>query len=139
VTPRGRPRTDRLAIPERAAAYLRYQPDASANAVWREIGGRRSDVLRVVRALRTATSATAAATRATRFLNSQSGTNSRSGEFCCELFCGALRDALSRVVRIREAIVDGDLPFAAAVAEAVELELVAILAAIDSANAGRIG
>lgn len=33
----------------KALEHLLSHPDASANAVWREIGGRRQDVLRAVR------------------------------------------------------------------------------------------
>jgi hypothetical protein len=49
-----RPRADRLELVERAASILRDTPDATANAIYRELGGRRSDVLRAVRAIRAA-------------------------------------------------------------------------------------
>lgn len=47
-----RPRSDRLELVERIALVLAADPGASANAVHRRVGGRRTDVLRVVRAVR---------------------------------------------------------------------------------------
>jgi hypothetical protein len=47
----GRPPADRLALGEQVALVLRDDPDVSANAVHRRVGGRRSDVLRAVRAI----------------------------------------------------------------------------------------
>jgi hypothetical protein len=47
----------RRQLRERAEAYLRAHPEASANAVHRAVGGNRADVLATVRALRSAASA----------------------------------------------------------------------------------
>jgi hypothetical protein len=62
-----RPRTDPLKIFERAAAALFDAPDASANEIYRQIGGRRCDVLRAVRAIRAVMPDASPASRHSRF------------------------------------------------------------------------
>lgn len=46
-------RAERVRLLEaKIAAYLADHPDATANAVWREVGGRRATVLQAVQAFR---------------------------------------------------------------------------------------
>ena len=49
---RGRPRADHLDLVERIAPILADDPGIPANEVHRQVGGRKTDVLRCVRALR---------------------------------------------------------------------------------------
>jgi hypothetical protein len=69
-----RPRRDSLALVEHIAHILADDPGASANRVYRLVGGRRCDVLRAVRAIRAAqVSRDDASGRVGRFPNAESG------------------------------------------------------------------
>lgn len=60
-------RADRLALVERVADVIRVTPDASANEIYREIGGHRRDVLRALRAFRLVLPGPTLSERPTRF------------------------------------------------------------------------
>ncbi len=69
----GRPRSDRLVLVERVAELLAVEPELNASAVHRRIGGRRTDVLRVVKALRVVSPVQDTKTPQRRFPNPRSG------------------------------------------------------------------